>query len=442
MMTNRIYRIRDKLKHLPKRQIIWIIICGICFLLWGILHIYSRKCAASLLDQNEASRWSESGGVSQVSLFFTQDADITKDRIREFEYYVDKALTENSITETSANEGARLWADCYSAYGSVTLISGSKSVTVNAIGVGGDFFLFHPLTLVKGAYFEKDNLMKDQIVIDEDMAWQLFGSDNVVGQSVTIGGVPHYISGVVRRDRGRLQDAAGLSQSFVYLSYESLQQYGTISSSGLITDNSQAGSGSTSSGGTGTMTAAAPQAQQGTASSGTGGSASAAKSTAATAHSAQQTVTAASSGDSSQNGGIGCYEIVMPGPVRGFAASLLRQKLSLPQNQMSVIDNTARFDIPSLVKVLMSFGTRSMQEMPINYPYWENIARGWEDILALILLIKAICITIPVLIITVMIIQAYRHKKWTAGSVWKSLMDRKYDMESRVRYHNDKWKYF
>ena len=80
----------------------------------------------------------------------------------------------------------------------------------------------------------------------------------------------------------------------------------------------------------------------------------------------------------------------MPGPVRGFAASLLREKLSLPQNQMSVIDNTARFDVPALLKVLMSFGTRSMQEMPINYPYWENIARGWEDILALILLIRVI----------------------------------------------------
>ena len=189
------------------------------------------------------------------------------------------------------------------------------------------------------------------------------------------------------------------------------------------------------------MTAAAPQTQQTSTSSGNGGSSSAAKSTAGNA-TAQQAVTSASDGDSSQDGGIGCYEVVMPGPVRGFAASLLREKLSLPQNQMSVIDNTARFDVPALLKVLMSFGTRSMQEMPINYPYWENIARGWEDILALILLIKAICIIIPVLIITVMIIQAYRHKKWTAGSVWKSLMDRKYDMESHVRYHNDKWKYF
>lgn len=440
-MKNRIYRIRDKLKHLPRRQIIWISVCVICFLLWGILHLYSRKSMESLPDQNEASRWSENGGVSQVSLFFTQDADITQDRIREFEYYIDKALTENSITETSPDTGARLWADCYSAYGSVTLTNGSKNVTVNAIGVGGDFFLFHPLTLVKGAFFEKDNLMKDQIVIDEDTAWQLFGSDNVVGQSVTIGSVPHYISGVVKRNRGRLQDAAGLSQSYVYLSYESLKQYGTISSAGIVTGQSQSGSGSTSSGGTGTMTAAAPQTQQTSTSSGNGGSSSAAKSTAGNA-TAQQAVTSASDGDSSQDGGIGCYEVVMPGPVRGFAASLLREKLSLPQNQMSVIDNTARFDVPALLKVLMSFGTRSMQEMPINYPYWENIARGWEDILALILLIKAICIIIPVLIITVMIIQAYRHKKWTAGSVWKSLMDRKYDMESHVRYHNDKWKYF
>ena len=42
-------------------------------------------------------------------------------------------------------------------------------------------------------------LMKDYCVIDEDAAWQLFGSNDVAGMTVYIGGVPHIVTGVIRR---------------------------------------------------------------------------------------------------------------------------------------------------------------------------------------------------------------------------------------------------
>ena len=41
--------------------------------------------------------------------------------------------------------------------------------------------------------------MQDYCIIDQDAAWQLFGSNNVAGMTVKIGGIPHIIAGVVER---------------------------------------------------------------------------------------------------------------------------------------------------------------------------------------------------------------------------------------------------
>ena len=43
----------------------------------------------------------------------------------------------------------------------MTLSNGKTNLTADAIGIGGDFFLFHPLTLLNGSYFSGNDLMKD-----------------------------------------------------------------------------------------------------------------------------------------------------------------------------------------------------------------------------------------------------------------------------------------
>ena len=65
----------------------------------------------------------------------------------------------------------------------ITLQNGKKSVSAKAIGVAGDFFLFHPLKLLDGSFFSGSDVMQDYVVIDEDMAWQLFGSNDVAGKA-------------------------------------------------------------------------------------------------------------------------------------------------------------------------------------------------------------------------------------------------------------------
>ena len=263
---------------------------------------------------------------------------------------MDGALLDASVVQESVNPGARLWADAYSADGQITLSNEKTSLTADAIGIGGDFFLFHPLTLLNGAYFSGNDLMQDYCVIDEDAAWQLFGSNDVAGMTVYIGGIPHIVTGVVQRPSGRLAEAAGLDSTLVYVSYQTLTELGT-------------------------------------------------------------------------SHGINHYEIVMPNPVTGFAYNYVKEKLGSNEKEVEVVENTSRYSILSRLKLLVQFGTRSMNGKAIIYPYWENIARGYADILALMALFMILFLVYPVGLGLVFFCIWWKHKGWTMRDVWHKIQD-------------------
>ncbi len=323
---------------------------GISFLVFLILLLVSNRLGRSQLTQTVAERWSRDGDASQVSCFFSVASGITEDQIIEFEHTVDSALTEASVIQESENPGARLWADAYSADGEVTISNDKTSLTADAIGIGGDFFLFHPLTLLNGAYFSGNDLMQDYCVIDEDAAWQLFGSNDVAGMTVYIGGVPHIVTGVVRRPSGRLAEAAGLDSTVVYVSYQTLTELG-------------------------------------------------------------------------DSHGINHYEIVMPDPVTGFAYNYIKEKLGTDEKEVEVVENTSRYSILSRLKLIGEFGTRSMNGKAIIYPYWENIARGYADILMVLTLFGILFLAYPVVLAIVLFCIWWRHKGWTMKDVWHKLLD-------------------
>lgn len=136
------------------------------------------------------------------------------------------------------------------------------------------------------------------------------------------------------------------------------------------------------------------------------------------------------------NGGahtINCFEAVMPNPVRGFAADTLRSELKAYEGQMSVIDQNVRFGNMALWKVLCDFGTRSMAGAAMRFPYWENLARGTEDLLVIVLICQALSLAVPVLLATVFIVQAYRHRKWRAKDIFDHISDRIYAYRSEQR---------
>ena len=322
------------------------LVCGILLL---IIHII----AGGLDTQNMSKRWSnsEENRAAQVSVFFSENLGMTENEILFFEHGLDSALVEASITNTSTNPDSRLGIDSYSATGTIALEHDNKSVSVSAIGVGGEFFQFHPLKLVSGSYFSGNDVMQDYCVVDEEVAWQLFGSNNIAGQIITIKGVPHIITGVIERQQDRLSKAAGLKSSVVYVSYNTLASYGHANS-------------------------------------------------------------------------ICCYEIVMPNPVKNFAFNYVKEELASQETESEIIENTSRYGLISLLQTIGEFGTRSMNGKAIIYPYWENVARGYEDILATLLFVSLLFFLYPFILLVVFLRRAWARRNWTAKSVYLKLKDK------------------
>lgn len=323
------------------------------FLVIGIvLGIVSKALSNHLLPQQMADRWSEEGDVAQISCFFSVDAQVTPDAIESFQHSLDNALVEASIYSTSLNEEARLWADAYSATGKITISTDSgNSITSDAFGLGGDFFLFHPLELLGGAYFSGSDMNQDYVVLDRNAAWKLFGSNDVAGMLVDIGGIPHIVAGVVEVESGKLAQAGGVTDTIVFVSYHSLNKYGT-------------------------------------------------------------------------NHGINHYEIVMPNPVSSYAYSYVKDHIGVDEAEIEIVENSSRFTFVNRLKLIKDFASRSMNGKAIIYPYWENIARGYENILSLITFIMLLCLAYPSVTAVVIIVRKWKGKTWTLKSVFLKCKDK------------------
>ena len=186
----------------------------------GILGIVLQIGKNSLPDQLMAKRWSDKKDVAQISCFYSEEAFMTENSIEEMRYMLDRKLQELAIEPNAA--GARLYIDAYSAQGTISIKSDKKSIQANVIGVGGDYFMFHPVELVSGMYFNGNDVMQDSVLLDEEAAWQLFGANDIAGKTISIGGMPYRVAGVYAREQGDLETLAGSKDTTVYMSFSTL----------------------------------------------------------------------------------------------------------------------------------------------------------------------------------------------------------------------------
>ncbi len=193
---------------MKKLQIILGITALVCLLSVIISSLCIYGVAGSLDCQRAVSRWVSDGTpYAQLSAFLTDDAGVDRERVeRSFTASLDSALVDASIA--AQDEDARIYAYCFSseADGSVSLKDEwgkvqKSGVSVRISAVGADYFIFHPSKLLSGYYFNTADVLNDCVIIDNDLAWQLFGSYDVVGRSFTLNGRDVYISGVSESGR-------------------------------------------------------------------------------------------------------------------------------------------------------------------------------------------------------------------------------------------------
>ena len=450
-------------------------VCIFWLLLAAGIHFFRIVKAATFQDQGEASRWGSEMASAQVSAFLPVGSAMKQEEIRELEYKINTALAQDSIKLTSETPGARLWQDCYSATGSLNITAGRKTVTVDAVGTGGAFFTFHPLRMTEGAAYLPDSLMKDEILLDEETAWKLFGAFDVIGRTVQVQDMHLRITGIFKKQQGGLYEKSGMPTNLAFVQYKTLVQYGNDSavpgtqeqetgSSRTSTDPAQtdepvgddasaddspvdnASASDHSAGDTDASDASADNA------SGSGDSSGSASETvdvsAGDTSSGSENDTkggneADGSGDSQNvgkantsfkdTGRITVYEIVMPNPVEGYAAAVLERSLGEDIGAI-VVDNTNRYGFRSLLTDLRDFAFLGMRMQSVRYPYWENVAIGWETIFAALLLLEFVLIIFTILLLLWMLIHWYTHKPWTVMGNIRNLQENMYERQSRKRY--------
>ena len=209
------------MKKLPGKGLL--LCCGLLLLLAALCLGVRSGIGRGMRWQETAERWAGDSGGSYVQLacYFGPGEEISRETVYAFRAGLEETFTEAGL-KTEGND--TLWLDCWSASGSLTVTGSRGSTEAAAVAAGGSFFDFHPAELRSGCFLRETDLMKDRVVLDERLAWLLFGSTDVAGLPVTIGEQPFLIAGVAAAEADRAEQELRGETPTVYLSSEAWEQ--------------------------------------------------------------------------------------------------------------------------------------------------------------------------------------------------------------------------
>ncbi len=199
-----------------KINIIIAIVNVLLLMLIGVCVFRCDSIGKTLNSQKAAERWAgdRDQRFAQVSCFYPVGQEKTEEQVRTFRETVDKKLAEAGV---EAPEQGSYWTDAYAAISSAQTKGERGSSEATAIGVGGDFFLFHPYNLLSGSYISDEDVMLDRVVIDRELAWKLFGGTVLDGMTMEVNGRLCYIAGVVERETDRFSQRCFSNKPLVFM---------------------------------------------------------------------------------------------------------------------------------------------------------------------------------------------------------------------------------
>lgn len=179
-----------------------------------ILDMISINMINLRTEQFAAERWMTQDAVmnyEQLTCFMNKDQGFNENEI----LYLRQAYDEKMVAESlAAPENARLWLHAYSGSGQLN-VDAKTDIEVDVTAVGGDFFIFHDIVLETGSYFNDESLNQDHVLISEDLAFKLFGSNDVIGMDIYISEIPYTVSGVTKID-----SRTDTAKPHIYLPYD------------------------------------------------------------------------------------------------------------------------------------------------------------------------------------------------------------------------------
>ena len=363
----------DKIKKIPEKlNLIKALIFVICITVYCVLTVVSSALTGSLPSQTAAKRFAPDDDYAQATAFIEQTHALPADMMAVFRYQLGTEL-ENRAFEDDEVKG-RPYVYAYSAPAGSMKVASSRgsSVTASVTAVGGDFFIFHPYRLLDGAYFNDEDENGDGVMLDADTAWALFGSSNIAGMEVEINDRAYPVRGVIQRESGPFTKASGDAASMIFVTFGVANSMSADAVEGSFTDNAFTGAT--------------------------------------------------------------CFEMLMKNPVKGFTrdvlSKVLKDSFGLTDDDLEVIENSSRYSLLSELNVIRNFGKRSMKTEDIIYPGWENRARAYEDVVAVMLLFRIMLLVYPVFIMVKygIIFIKFLHTKLKSGiNKIKNRLEKRYE---------------
>ena len=320
-----------------------------------------------LYSQQAAKRWENKGeSFTQVSAFFSPGRNVQMEEVKGIRNSLMQKLSEDSLFDKDSS--GRVLVDAYSGECEAQIRKDSNTLTVTAVGVGNDFFQFHPIPLLSGGYISGEDLNHDRVVLDENLAWAMFGSNDIVGMQIWMNNNVYVVAGVVAVDEDELYKTAYGTGNRMYMMYETLkEQHEELK---------------------------------------------------VTCYEAVMPNPISNYAFYALKSACGQNEMEETEELKDA------EKNPLNFDSCEVIENGNRFEKLVLLEKLAEVKYRSMRTNSIGYPYWENIARVMADQQMRLLIIRYILLCFPIVSLLVWLYKLWKRRTWTVRGLLNLLFDR------------------
>ncbi|MBR5358129.1 MAG: ABC transporter permease [Clostridiales bacterium] len=355
---------KKRIKKIVLAVPFWVILAAVILIAAGFIRISVLTSARQ--EQYMATYWGQGADVDyrQMSVFargarpvddMTPLLYVSSDiSLRKADIPVIRAAIQGTVDASNPNlpekakgldtDGSpKGWEDAFSStvMANVSLVPEEPGTNSDAIipntdaeivGVGGNYKAFHPFRFLCGGFLPEEQIDRNQIVINDIMAWYFFKSYDVSGRKLTLGGEDFTVIGVVEELDTSIDDLAGADKPRAYIYFDRLML--------LVPEN--------------------------------------AGSAADTASYDAMTADAAPSTSTSDVLAIQCYEAMMPELVNGVAITDIKNALptyALTDPKIFVVSNTDRFTFLSVWDWVFPLGETQSQLTGYELPYWERAAQ-------------------------------------------------------------------
>lgn len=196
----------------------------VLLLIFAVLYgtIYSLNTRYS--PDNAKRLWdNDTYSYSQISLYLTPSSGLDIMSVYSLRSEINSKLKENSVQKADENSDGRLWIDSSCGECSFTVTGNTGSCEAAASGTWGDYFIFHPETLLSGSYYNNDDINFDRVILDKQCSWQLFGAIDTAGMTVKINDMNFYVAAVVDTSENERDIAAYGSKPRIYMPFEAMK---------------------------------------------------------------------------------------------------------------------------------------------------------------------------------------------------------------------------